>query len=361
MKLRLAIQQNLNFFRVHLLFFIFTPLIFSAIFFVSNGSFHISYIDSLFVCVSSITVTGLTTVDLSGLTGWQQAILFIQVCIGNVVAIAWVTVWYRRRLFIHKFNHLLRKDRSMKHNAENEKESIPVARHRGSEILARNAQDHLSIQHDVTLKSQLQRQHPSNNKATHSAGHNASYEAHPTNAGPRSKEPVPASSLDQHYAECAGGPSKAHLPTVMSEGRSKDMALGGFSSPHSFLFNFIFKMWPGLQRRWATAITQPHLRLFTPHENSHPDAEAAPYLKFAAFVGKNSRFFGLKKSHKEELGNMEYQALTALMWIVAVYHIGIQIICFTVLSPYMSAKRWRSALDVPQLHRNVSPVWSVAT
>lgn len=64
---------------------IFTPLIFSGIFYGSNGQNHISYIDSLFNCVSAMTVCGLATVDLSALTGWQQAILFIQMCIGSPV------------------------------------------------------------------------------------------------------------------------------------------------------------------------------------------------------------------------------------------------------------------------------------
>jgi hypothetical protein len=63
----------------------FTPLIFSGIFYASNGRFHIAYIDALFNSVSAMAVCGLASVDLSSLTGWQQAILFIQMCIGNPV------------------------------------------------------------------------------------------------------------------------------------------------------------------------------------------------------------------------------------------------------------------------------------
>lgn len=65
-----------------------TPLIFAAIFYASNGEFYISFIDSLFNCVSAMTVTGLTTVDLSSLTGWQQTILFLLQCVGNIVRIS---------------------------------------------------------------------------------------------------------------------------------------------------------------------------------------------------------------------------------------------------------------------------------
>ncbi|KAJ7594901.1 cation transport protein-domain-containing protein [Mycena floridula] len=97
------LRKNLNFYRVHIIFFTFTPLFFSLILFASNGQFKISYIDSLFISVSSMTVCGLATVDLSGLTGWQQVILFIQMCLGSPVVVSWVMVYLRRYYFAKRF------------------------------------------------------------------------------------------------------------------------------------------------------------------------------------------------------------------------------------------------------------------
>ncbi|PPQ64955.1 hypothetical protein CVT26_015675 [Gymnopilus dilepis] len=77
------IFSYLNFYRVHLLFFTITPLIFSGIFYASNGRYKVSYVDSLFNCVSAMMVCGLATINLSELTGFQQALLFIQMCIGS--------------------------------------------------------------------------------------------------------------------------------------------------------------------------------------------------------------------------------------------------------------------------------------
>jgi hypothetical protein len=74
----------------------FTPLIFSGIFYASNGRYKISYIDSLFNCVSAMTVCGLATINLSSLTGFQQALLFFLMCIGNPVIVSWVIVYMRR-------------------------------------------------------------------------------------------------------------------------------------------------------------------------------------------------------------------------------------------------------------------------
>lgn len=67
------------------LFSTLTPLIFSGIFFASNGRYPVAYIDALFNSVSAMTVCGLATVNLSQLTVWQQVLLFIQMCIGNPV------------------------------------------------------------------------------------------------------------------------------------------------------------------------------------------------------------------------------------------------------------------------------------
>ena len=72
---------HLNFYRVHLLVFVFTPLIFSGIFYASNGPSpqnQIAYIDALFMCTSAMAVTGLNSVLLADLTTWQQFIIFVR-------------------------------------------------------------------------------------------------------------------------------------------------------------------------------------------------------------------------------------------------------------------------------------------
>lgn len=71
------IRREANFFRIHLSAFIFVPLVFSGIFYASNGQFHIKFIDALFLCYSAMTDTGLATVNLSTLTAWQQIILYL--------------------------------------------------------------------------------------------------------------------------------------------------------------------------------------------------------------------------------------------------------------------------------------------
>lgn len=62
------------------------PLIFSGIFYACNTEYHIKYIDCLFLCVSSMCVTGLATVDLSSLSTFQQFMMYFQMLIGSLVS-----------------------------------------------------------------------------------------------------------------------------------------------------------------------------------------------------------------------------------------------------------------------------------
>ncbi|EPQ55187.1 hypothetical protein GLOTRDRAFT_111153 [Gloeophyllum trabeum ATCC 11539] len=101
------LRSHLNFYRVHLIVFTFTPILFSGILYASNGEYPISYIDALFNCISAMAVCGLATVDLSQLTGWQQAILFIQMCLGSPVLVSWVMVYIRRYFFAKTFEHMV--------------------------------------------------------------------------------------------------------------------------------------------------------------------------------------------------------------------------------------------------------------
>lgn len=87
------IERESTFFRIHVISFTVLPLVFAAIFYASNTRFHVPFIDAMFLCYSAMTVTGeyllvsdpnnveshpgLSTVNLSAVTSWQQIILFI--------------------------------------------------------------------------------------------------------------------------------------------------------------------------------------------------------------------------------------------------------------------------------------------
>ena len=76
--------------------------------------------------------------------------------------------------------------------------------------------------------------------------------------------------------------------------------------------------------------------LLAPEQGEIPQgARPVPYFRFHARVEHNSRFIGLSDDNYEELGGVEYRALTALLWIVS----GVS--TFPLPSPYQKKRRLR--------------------
>lgn len=88
------------------------------------------------------------------------------------------------------------------------------------------------------------------------------------------------------------------------------------------------------------------------------------YITFDATVGRNSHFRHLTTAQQEELGGVEYRALTVLMRIVVGYWFFSQMIAVLVIAPYLTVggKEYAEAFEVPvklnQTWFTVFQVWS---
>ncbi|KAF8704583.1 TrkH potassium transport family, partial [Rhizoctonia solani] len=129
--------KHLNFYRVHLLSFTFIPVISAAIFYASNGSTKISYLDSLFMCASAMTTSGLNTVNLSTTTVWQQVILAFLMFIGNSTSISLVVLFVRRSYFKAKCEAAVRMARQQRHERELIRRAIAGSQGTGHGVFAR--------------------------------------------------------------------------------------------------------------------------------------------------------------------------------------------------------------------------------
>ena len=99
---------HLNFYRLHLIYFIAVILLSSFILYGSGvdgnsndeqALFKLRYIDALFLCTSAMTSTGLETVNLNSITAFQQFVLFILILLGNIPFVSIITVVIRRQYF----------------------------------------------------------------------------------------------------------------------------------------------------------------------------------------------------------------------------------------------------------------------
>lgn len=115
---RAIVWPQWTFYRVHLTAFTITPIIAAGIFYAANGEVHIKFVDALFVCTSSMTVTGLVTFNISTATAFQQAILFFLMCIGNISAVSVTMVWVRRHFFRVKFDYIVKNSAKARQRAD---------------------------------------------------------------------------------------------------------------------------------------------------------------------------------------------------------------------------------------------------
>ncbi|KZV62678.1 TrkH-domain-containing protein [Peniophora sp. CONT] len=103
-------DENLNFFKLHMLAFTLVPLICAAILYACNGRYPIRFVDALFICVSAATSTGLMTADLSALTAWQQIIIAALTIAGSPTTVAWIVVLVRKHYFTTHLNNIVEQE-----------------------------------------------------------------------------------------------------------------------------------------------------------------------------------------------------------------------------------------------------------
>lgn len=110
---------------------------------------------------------------------------------------------------------------------------------------------------------------------------------------------------------------RSHRGTVHSQS-TKNKGYGGFPYPTALLLRLFKKLFPGVERRLVRTVTLPATRsISTMQGTTAGGSRGVPYISFDAIIGRNSKFHMLTQEQLEELGGVEYRALTALLWIVA--------------------------------------------
>lgn len=102
---------------------------------------------------------------------------------------------------------------------------------------------------------------------------------------------------------------------------------GGFPYPQTLIMRLIKKLFPGLEEKFVRTLTLPRTQTISnalAAVTGEDNAKEVRYISFRAIVGRNSKFHLLTEENLEELGGVEYRALTALLWIVA----GVSSSCF---------------------------------
>ncbi|KAI4724224.1 TrkH-domain-containing protein [Aureobasidium sp. EXF-10728] len=266
---------RLNFYRLHLCYFIFAILLSSVIVYGSttNGNsgnaqeqFDLRYIDALFLCASAMTNSGLNVVNLGAITGFQQAVLFILIPLGNVMVVSMSTVYIRKYFFRKKIRHFLNHSKA------------------GRQI-AQDIERDGSKQHDHRDFSQPRRTvEPSSSRVP---------KDHEMTAELRNRRPPKKDTSPHHLTHFGGFP----LPWESS----------GFQ----------------------TLFQAPFQKLHRP-----PHGEPHNYLSFKPALDSRGRFLSLDERQREELGGVEYKALVLLGWLLPAYLLFWFTLGIVILVPY---------------------------
>ncbi|KAH0542661.1 hypothetical protein FGG08_002984 [Glutinoglossum americanum] len=309
----------LNFITLHYAYFIGVCLITSVIFWgASTPSRSISYTDSLFFTVSAMTLAGLNTVNLSTLNTFQQALLFALIILGSAILVSSAVVHIRRKAFEAKFEKIVsekrRRKRSQSSSIMNGRLPIPLSLSRQGTV-AKDAE----IRHTVPQGPGPFR------RVSLSRPHSRSSIAQEQKLLPEDSQTQP--QRDQ---------ISPALPTVQSSDvrpRISDNDENGH-----VIFSIDTKSPP--QGRPSGDQLSPQQRMLPP-QRIGADTDAVSRDKswrksstseergrikntngelYASFrIGRNSTFHDLTEAQREELGGVEYRAITFLSIVVPIY------------------------------------------
>lgn len=446
----------LNYFRVHMIYFIAMAMFWSAIMYASNpkGN-YIPYIDCLFMCASAMTVTGLVSVPVSGLTLWQQIILFGLMCCGNLIMVSTTTVLVRRHWFRAKFRKELARSSTLRKRVEDvyvrEQQELqddirrirrffhfPTTNHsdaantssrkqvqkpkihagmiqrvQGPAVQVNPMGQHTTMVSNPDPESILQENGHSTDASVRIAREHHSSLDRPKfrrlsygdaplhrhsniwrpNLNLRPTQTV-APTMERHDSMTrvvplthartwqVGAEKAPDTESVRPEPEStdftklpgqalhrimtkkRDRGLGGFPS----LFDLVLSLIEMSSLRHRTQM--PAARTMTmsrpPNDNEKdPTTKFAPYLTFDALVTGNSHFRNLTSAQRQELGGVEYRALSLLSWLIPLYWLICVLIVIVFTAPYLassSAAYYRVVLaDQPKPPRNSTWFWIFQT
>ncbi|KAK0189880.1 potassium transporter [Armillaria mellea] len=356
---------ELTFYRVHLAAFVFIPLVSSGIFYGCNGRFHISFLDSLFLCYSAMTVTGLSTVNLSTLTAWQQVMLFLLMMIGDITTVSWIMVLVRKHYFrTHCENLPDRLKIFPTRKAVLASISSPIAAFRPRDVIPVNGK--YAPQLNFHQPTPMATMSPASNingmapafvngrKSEEEDGDNVLSDVHTFTSSPRAAT-LPLSPIQSHTSARRG--VDFDLTTSMTTSmRQRRMTRTGVPFPARTMtvvtnrdtsgdapelwtdvpgpiqaFRKLFKRSaPGIYKKLQRKMTMPY--------TSTLEASRNKWLDFDLDVGPNSNFYteSLTDEQLEMLGGAEYRALRVLSYLVPMYFVASQIITYLIFAPWLS-------------------------
>ncbi|KAF8060927.1 potassium transporter [Lyophyllum atratum] len=362
------VYQQCTFFRLHLTAFVLIPLVMSGIFYACNGRFKIKFLDSLFLCYSAMTGTGLATRNLSTLTPFQQVQLWLLMAFGTQTTVSWIMVLTRRYYIRTKCTYVYWNRRLPT------RQEIAIAGGISSPRDLRRHSQQMGAGPDIEITGPTPKSTPHPSRKATVSNTDPQIEKEPPSDGypffdrgvvsssPKSLDvDLPTDSSISQYnpwqeamnptqslrkrgmtlTSMQHGPFTSRLPGI----EEKYQGFGGFPGPFQVVQKIAKRFAPSTYRKLERSMTLPSTTTLDMNGSSIRS-------------GRNSNFRTetLSETELEEIGGVEYRAVNLLCYLIPIYFVVVQLISFLIFAPWLaSTKKYNHVFEAQP--RLVSKPW----
>lgn len=296
-----------NFITIHYTYFVTTCLISAVIFWgASTPDKSVRFVDALFVVVSAMTLSGLSTINFSTVNTFQQILIMFLIMFGSAIFVSAFVVQLRKRAFEKKFQIVIEKERNR-----------DGSRRRTFSL-------HRTSEHELGLfrrRSVISSHHASERSPQSSS----------MKPDPSSSDVKDGSRLESAIVDGDGADNT--YPTHLTFSQDTRFRAGSSSQrSHRPRSRLSFNM-QGIGARSAASLdvttaddsgpVPPTTRDHSAVDDRHDPSQ---YLEESeGWISRNSQFHGLTERERERLGGYEYRAVTLLAWLVPAYYILFQL------------------------------------
>ncbi|EKG18257.1 Cation transporter [Macrophomina phaseolina MS6] len=341
----------LNFITLHYTYFIVTCLLSAVIFWgASTPARSVSFTDSLFLCVSAMTLAGLNPVNLSDLNTFQQVMLFLLIIAGSAIFVSAFVVHVRRKAFEAKICKVA-EEQKQKRGRHRFSLSRPISR-RSSRGRSRSAID--GQKHPGMMLIE------------------ASSETNAIGTGDISSSAVGDDDVIQKETDLNFGGSSKDDHVSFSPEALQNMSRDSRPRRHSHRLlsmqgvgarsNASLHGRPGVTGHSSIYATRSQAvedeghddreRTLTEKDESINVPKNFPSSGLSGFIGRNSQFHHLTEEERQALGGAEYKAIKFLSVIVPLYFVLWQLLSCIGLGAYVAINRPSTALT-----NGLNPWW----
>ncbi|KAK6429627.1 hypothetical protein LTR95_014223 [Oleoguttula sp. CCFEE 5521] len=275
----------LNFITIHYFYFLATCTLATLIFWGSSTpAKSVSFVDSIFLVTSAMTLAGLNTVNLSTLNTFQQFMLFSLIMIGSAIFVSAFIVHIRRSAFEKKFKAVTRARRDRSRERRSKPQDFSSGLEQQTQVTGQR--------NDMT--SERSRDSDVFDEKPMPVTHLTFEEARRDRDGSR---------ITSQWRARSGSSRRSFVATPQRGRRPSFMSFEGVGVQASGLMRS-----PTIARLEAGETTQD-LVMSDSKDEEMPAAD------------RNSQFIGLSAVERERLGGHEYRAICLLSWLVPAYFI----------------------------------------